>query len=294
MENQKYFLNELQLKDKNIHILDPDDGYAENFGKQWKIYQNVQIDSFNNFNISENFLKKIIFNELLYLKNKTVLEIGCGSGRFTEHIVKFAKECVSIDMSSAIYYNVARGSNNLMLIKADFTKLLANKKFDIIICRGMLQHTPDPFKSIEKLYEFSNTNGEVFFDIYPLPKIGFLHPKYLIWRPFFKTFIKYETLEKFLKNNINKLLFIKRNIKKIFFNSNFISDLFIPVWDYENKINLTQEQLKNWSILDTLDGLYAYYDKPQTNMKIIKFLKKINVTVLKYNKKLSCYSTKNK
>ena len=131
MENQKYFLNELQLKDKNIHILDPDDGYAENFGKQWKIYQNVQIDSFNNFNISENFLKKIIFNELLYLKNKTVLEIGCGSGRFTEHIVKFAKECVSIDMSSAIYYNVARGSNNLMLIKADFTKLLANNKISI-------------------------------------------------------------------------------------------------------------------------------------------------------------------
>ena len=37
-------------------------------------------------------------------KKMRILEIGCGAGRFTEHIVKYAKLCVSVDLSSSIFY----------------------------------------------------------------------------------------------------------------------------------------------------------------------------------------------
>ena len=50
------------------------------------------------------------------LNGKDVLEIGCGAGRFTEYLVKYAKKCVSIDLSSAIYHNVSSDSKNLQLI----------------------------------------------------------------------------------------------------------------------------------------------------------------------------------
>ena len=292
MNNIDFFINKFSRDKDNILILDHEDGYTENFGKQWKKYQNVQIDSLNNFTISKDFLKNIIFNDLYILKDKTILEIGCGSGRFTEHIVKYAKHCVAVDMSSAIYFNVAKKENNLTLIKADFTKLISNKKFDIIICRGMLQHTPRPLQSIIKLYDFVKEDGKVFFDIYPLPKIGYLHPKYFFWRPIIKKLITYEKTEIFLTNNIKLILKIKRLIKKILFNSNFLSDLVIPIWDYNNKIKLNDKQLEEWSILDTMDGLYAYYDYPQRKKNIDNLLKNNNIEIINYNSKYNCFETK--
>ena len=62
-----------------------DDNYTSNFGKQWKDFQNVQIDSLNNNNISFKFLNRILFNQMTILNDKTILEIGCGAGRFTEY-----------------------------------------------------------------------------------------------------------------------------------------------------------------------------------------------------------------
>ena len=43
----------------------------------------------------------------------------------------------------------------------------------------------------------------------------------------------------------------------------FISDCFIPVWDYKDEIDLTNKQLNDFSILDTLDGIFPKYDNPK-------------------------------
>ena len=124
-----------------------------------------------------------------------------------------------------------------------------------------------------------------------MPKIGYLHPKYFFWRPVIKLLFSYEKFELYLKNNIKTLLKIKRIIKKIFFKSNFISDLFIPVWDYEGKINLDKLQLEKWSIMDTLDGIFAKYDKPISNYNVIKFLKNNNIKIIKNDKKNNIFMT---
>ena len=63
-----YFTNKYSIED-NVCILDNDDKYTKNFGKQWKKYRNVQIDSLNNFNISENFLDNLLFKNTNILKN---------------------------------------------------------------------------------------------------------------------------------------------------------------------------------------------------------------------------------
>ena len=287
-----FFSNNFERSKEGIYILDKDDDYTKNFGKQWKDYNTTQIDSFNNFDISKNFLKKIIFSEIENLKGKNILEIGCGAGRFTEYLAPISNICVSIDLSSAIYYNVAKNSKNLFLIKADFLKLISKKKFDVVICRGVLQHTPNPFHSILKLYEFIDKKGVVFFDIYLTPKIGLFHPKYFFWRPLINKFFTYENFEIFLKKNIKMLLSIKRKIKYIFFNSNFISDIFIPIWDYKGKLVLNEKQLEDWAILDTLDGIYAKYDNPINKKKLLIFLKKNNIKLLKINNIDNIYKSK--
>ena len=71
-----FFSNNFEKSNEGIYILDKEDNYTKNFGKQWKDYNSIQIDSFNNFDISKNFLKKIIFSEIENLKGKNILEIG--------------------------------------------------------------------------------------------------------------------------------------------------------------------------------------------------------------------------
>jgi len=291
MIKHSYFNNNFKKITNNVYILDEEDLHVSNFGKQWKRYNLTQIDSVNNFNISKNFLKELLFSDLKILKNMNVIEIGSGSGRFTEHIVSYAKKCVSIDMSEAIFYNYSSKACNLSLIKADFNKLDPKNKFDIVICRGVLQHTANPLLSLKKIHEFVKKDGFVFFDIYKMPKIGKLHPKYLIWRPLIQKLFTYEKTEIFLSKNIKLLLSIKRFLKKIFFNSNFISDCIIPIWDYHGTLKLNNTQLEEWAILDTLDGLYAYYDNPKKFNEIVDFLNKENIYIKKSNKTNNFFQT---
>ena len=286
-----FFDNEFSIE-KKVYILDKEDGYAKNFGKQWRDYRDIQIDSLNNFNISELYLKKMLFDDLDTLKDKTVLEIGGGAGRFTEHLANHCKLCVSVDLSSAVFHNVSKNKDNVKIIKADFIELIPKEKFDIVFCRGVLQHTPNPLISIKKLHDFVKDNGNIYFDIYRMPKIGYAHPKYFFWRPLIKTFFTYEKFEKFLKKYISSLLNIKRRINKIFFNLNFIGDIFIPIWDYQEIFQLSEKEKTNWAIMDTLDGIYAYYDYPQRYKKIKKFLIREKILISDYNKEINAFKTK--
>ena len=75
MKISEFFKNDFKIVD-GVHIIDTSDEYAKNFGKQWKEYRDVQIDSLNNFSISRDYLLDLTFNDLKYFKNKNVLEIG--------------------------------------------------------------------------------------------------------------------------------------------------------------------------------------------------------------------------
>ena len=98
----QYFNNNF-IEDKGVHILDKDDKYVANFGKQWRDHVDIQIDSKNGFNCSKDLLENVIFSDIKYFQDKTVLEIGCGAGRFSEHIIKYAKELVLVDLSGYIF-----------------------------------------------------------------------------------------------------------------------------------------------------------------------------------------------
>ena len=288
-----FFKNRFFEDEQGIFILNKSDAYSENFGKQWKEYSDTQIDSKNNFSISKNFLKSLLFGTIDELSGLHVLEIGSGAGRFTEHLVKVSETCISVDMSSAVYYNVAKGAKNLSLVKADFLKLESKRLFDVVICRGVLQHTPDPLLSILKLHTFIKKGGIVYFDIYPMPKMGYLHPKYFFWRPLLQNLVSYEGLESFLKKHIKILLKLKRGLKTVFFNSNFISDSLIPVWDYYGEIDLSLKQLEEWAILDTLDGIYAKHDHPKSFKTVKKLLSTNNIEILNCDEKNNYFKTTN-
>ncbi len=285
------FKNKILKKKGRISVIHESDQLVQNFGKQWKTYRDVQIDSINNFNISLHFLKELLFDELTNNKNKNVLEIGCGAGRFTEYLSRYFNSVTSVDLSDAVFYNISKNEKNVSLYKADFLKLIPIKKYDVVFCRGVLQHTKNPKLSIIKLYDFVKDDGFVFFDIYKLPKLGLIHPKYSFWRPVIKRFIKYKTFENFLLNNIRFLLKIKRFIDFFFLNKKFFSDCIIPIWDYKNILQIENSKLEKFSILDTLDGIYAHYDQPMKYQDVMLFLERNKIKVEKTNSKKNIFKT---
>ena len=265
--------------------------YAKNFGYQWRDFSKTQIDYFNKTNISEKFIKKITFNEYKNFKDKTVLEIGCGPGRFSEYLTRYSKKLIINDLSDAIFFNHYKNKKNAIAIQDDFNNLRKLKiGFDIIICRGVLQHTPDPLASITQMKKILNQFGSIYFDIYTQPLTGFLNSKY-IWRNIIKFFkISYDDLYSFLNKNCKKFLYYRRSVNKFFnINLNFFWDYIFPIYDYQGKLPLNEKQLEEWAIMDTLDGLLAKYDTPYSYKKIEKFLNKNSIKIKKFNKKLNCY-----
>ena len=61
---QFFFKNDFSKIKDQVYIINNEDDYTRNFGKQWKKYRDVQIDSLNNFDISKNYLENLLFNKL--------------------------------------------------------------------------------------------------------------------------------------------------------------------------------------------------------------------------------------
>lgn len=281
-----------ETKNKVYYLPEHGENYVSNFGKQWKDFSKTQVDKYNGTNISKNLLKGVIFNEFENLKNKTILEVGCGSGRFSQYLSEYAKLLIVNDMSEAIYYNHYKSKENVIPIKTDFLNINSlGIKFDIIICRGVLQHTPDPLFSIKALYDLCKNGGTIYFDIYRKPKFKMFNPKY-IWRALLKS-ITYEKLYFFLQKNIDKFLKLRRALNKVFMkNLNFFWDYFFPIYDYKDKLPLNNSQLREWAILDTLDGLVTTYDIPKSYNEINEFLNKQKIYINNYNYFFSAYKIK--
>src|SRR5437870_3321586 len=64
------------------------EGYAAGFGGQWKKFRRTQLDSFTGTTISGDRLTRCVGGSLAVLRDKCVLEVGCGAGRFTELLLK--------------------------------------------------------------------------------------------------------------------------------------------------------------------------------------------------------------
>ena len=94
----------------------------EEIKRWWDSPRNLRWDKFyetndlNSYMISKRLDKTLDILDSINKSELNIIELGCGAGRFTEHIVKYAKLCVSVDMSSAIHFNVEKDSDKLLLM----------------------------------------------------------------------------------------------------------------------------------------------------------------------------------
>ena len=266
--------------------------YADNFSKQWSRFRDSQLDSVNGTSISREYLERLIGHPLEYLAGKTILEVGAGAGRFTEHLIRYARVVVAMDLSEAIFVNAALGADSVIAAQADLLHMPRMKmKFDLVVCRGVLQHTPDPAKAIELIHRWVAAGGVVAFDIYAPGRLGRLGAKYLL-RPVIQRLFTFDSLSNFLERHAERMLRIRWGLQPFLpGRSKRLLDYVLPIYDYRGVLPLSEDQLVEWGKLDTLDAMFARYDNPMKYEAVLNLLRTLGCRVLAADPKMNFFRT---
>jgi SAM-dependent methyltransferase len=235
---------------------------------QWNHFAKTQLDSHSGHPISAERFWKATAWQPEEIAGQWVLDAGCGSGRFAEIALSAGANVIALDYSSAVdacYANL-RQHPNLHVIQGDIYALpFALASFPFIYSLGVLQHTPDVGAAFASLPPILADGGRLCVDYYEKTiKSAFL-PKYWL-RPLTKRLPK-QYLFRALEQLVPPMLTISRLLRKI----PSIGDAamrIVPVVNYEGIYPLSEQQLREWALLDTFDMLAPAYDQPQAASRV--------------------------
>ena len=242
----------------------PLENYAAGFGFQWLLHSRTQFDDANNASISrDRFFGATRWSH--ELKGESILEVGGGSGRFTEHAATTGAFVASLDYSVAVEANYASNGHkpNVLIVQADvYAMPFRQGWFDRCYCFGVLQHTPDVKRAFDALPRMLKPGGYLAVDVYRKPRglRRLTATKYYV-RPLTRR-IPPQRLYKFTTAYIRAMWPLARLLRRIpYFGIRLNWALLIP--DYAKSLPLTDERLRAWAELDLFDMLSPAYDSPQ-------------------------------
>ena len=253
-----------------------DHGYVENWSIQWNQFRKTQLDSYTGYPHTGNRFWNNTKWKPEELAGKWVLEVGSGAGRFTEVLLEAGAKVVSFDMGLAVEANYLNngGNDNLFLFQGNIYSMpVKDNFFDYVFCYGVLQHTPDPRKTIQCIYDKLKPGGKLSLDCYD-KKWSFdpwHFPKFFWWP--ITTRMNLKRLYQLIEWYIPIWLPIDTFIRRIPIIGNFISTLTtIPCWNY-HFLGVSNEEKQKWAIMDTFDSMAAKYDQP-LSLEVLKEMSK--------------------
>ncbi|MGB0391643.1 MAG: class I SAM-dependent methyltransferase [Salibacteraceae bacterium] len=147
---------------------------VDSFGEEWlkfKSFSEEEIETAGSqyFDIvSDNLLKDAI-----------VLDMGCGSGRWTKYIAPKVKFVEAIDPSEAVYsaHHLTKENKNVRITQAGVDCIpFKDESFDLAICLGVLHHIPDTQKALIDMVKKVKIGGSILLYLYyKLDNRGFLY-----------------------------------------------------------------------------------------------------------------------
>ncbi len=140
------------------------------FGKLWLNRLNQK--KLDSSAVLKDLLKRSDLN-IKFFKNKKIIDIGCGSGRFTVAFAKLgAKLSVGVDLGDdglKIGRLIAKRQKlkNVKFYKANVLKLpFKNNSFDFVFCKGVLHHTGNTYRGLSELKRVLKKNSNAFIYLY--------------------------------------------------------------------------------------------------------------------------------
>ena len=236
----------------------------ESFGEKW-----TKTTFANDDEKFENLIKPIYLemmglqeNDLDIFNDKTILEVGIGSGSSSRLWCKQAKEFHGVDISKAVYVvsnNLKFFCVNPILSQADINNLpYRDESFDVIVSNGVFHHTPNTKISLKNSLKKLKVGGFCIFYIYKKkPPIREFSDDYIRSKisnlPYDEAYEKIKTITNFGKSLSEKnsdiiipsdieFLGIKKGTYNLqrFFYDNFFKCFWNKDWgyDYSNLVNI--------------------------------------------------------
>ena len=247
----------------------PSDDYAEAFGLQWNLHAHTQLDSRTGAHLSQERLERCLGMSLERVAGRRVLEAGCGAGRFTELLVRAGAYVHAVDLSAAVDANRRNVGDhaNYAVAQADLRALpFPRGSFDIVLCLGVLQHTPSPEASIAELWNMVAPGGLLVIDHYTwtLSRVTKLA---MLYRVLMKRLPprRAKAVTDSLVNVFFPLHWAVRRARPL----QMLLSRFSPCLAYCHvHPELTREQHEDWCRLDTFDELTDHYKRLRTTRAI--------------------------
>ena len=167
------------------------------------------------------------------LKNKNILEIGCGSGYILSQLTAEGANVIGIEPSKVI-----KKFSGLKILN-DFSDIEKGQKFDLIISNAVLEHIFDTKEFFRKIQKFSNQNTSIFTCV---PDCEFSLQR---GDP---TILNHEHFSYFTKKNI-KIFF-----SKLGYQSKSINDEFGNIYCFSKKKNILINYKKNLNYSNLLEN----------------------------------------
>ena len=239
--------------------------------KTGKLFGTLWEDRMNNNSLYSVTTLKGLFKRSKFntskLKNKLVLDMGCGSGRFTSAFASLGvKKAIGVDkgtMGIKIAKKYAKLNNikNLEYKNGSVLKLpFKNEKFDFVFCKGVLHHTGNLKKGLEEFNRVMKRGGGGFLYLYGSGGIFWESRKQMrkVMKkiPYQKTFDILKLIEMPARRTIfldSWYVEIEDHVKK-----NFIESWFkkkkINFFKYENALKTELEYMKNYKFFKLMYG----------------------------------------
>tara|TARA_B100000900_G_C20602402_1_gene726265 strand:- start:4069 stop:5040 length:972 start_codon:yes stop_codon:yes gene_type:complete len=239
----------------------------QSFGFQWKKWNNLQFESQNIGNamegVTKNLFEKSTKFEDQINKNKIFLDVGAGTGRFADLLLKNNNKVICLDVSSSvdqIQNNFKNKNEQLLIVQCDFEKLpFKDESIDNAFSIGVLHHSKKPDLVFPEAYRVLKKEGSFAVSVYSKNSpYNFIN--IYVWRKFFN-FLKipfsFYPILIYTYFFVNIYYLIAKILKFKYLNIFQLS--IFPCFIYRDK---------NWSFLDTFDSLSPEFASTHSNQEV--------------------------
>jgi len=256
----------------------------DSFGEEWS-----KFDYFSKEEIEQvgNDYFDILPDNILEKETTTILDAGCGTGRWAKYLADKVKVIECIDPSNAVLtaQHLLKKNENVRISKASVNHIpFANESFDFVFSLGVLHHIPDTEEGIKKCVEKVKYGGYfLVYLYYNLDNRG-ISFKIMFWLTnIVRLFIS--KLPQKLKSLLCDLLACIIYLPMIFLTK--VVKTLLPFSKIYQRIPLSYYQNKSFRIIrnDSLDRFGTPLEKRFSKLEIKAMLKNAGLSNIVFSKK---------
>ena len=223
--------------------------YAGNFGFEWRRHRKLQIDSARRAESERTFAEKTGLTPA-DVKGKLVLDVGVGTGRFSDVVARWGGIPVGVDLSLAVESarrNLAHYPGSLVVQGDVFELPFREESFDHVFSIGVLHHTRSTREAFRKIAALAKPGGVVAAAVYEKSSLQDYSDRYRRWT----TRMSYPFLH--LLSHVGVANYHLLELARALPHGEALR------WNLYRALPISIHQDPSWRILDTFDWFSPFY-----------------------------------